>query len=68
MFPRHLAPAIQSALSDTKVVVLNGARQSGKSTLVQSPEIVGNRRYLTLDAAVTLNAARADPSGFIAGR
>ena len=67
MFPRHLAPAIQEALIDTKVVVLNGARQSGKSTLVQSAGIVGKRRYLTLDDAVTLNAARADPSGFIAG-
>ena len=67
MFPRHLEKSIQEALADTKVVVLNGARQSGKSTLVQSSEIVGNRRYLTLDDAVTLNAARADPTGFIAG-
>ena len=67
MFLRHLTPAIQAALADTKVVVINWTRQSGKSTLVQSSEIVGNRRYLTLDDGVTLNAARADPSGFIAG-
>jgi len=28
-------PALQDALSDSPVVFLNGARQTGKSTLVQ---------------------------------
>jgi len=37
MHPRHIAPFLVEALSDTPVVVLNGARQTGKSTLVQSP-------------------------------
>ena len=31
---RHATSLITAALADTRVVVLNGARQSGKSTLV----------------------------------
>lgn len=69
MHARHLTPLLADALSDTPVVLLNGARQSGKSTLVQSlPESVTSpRRYLTLDDAAVLNAALSDPGGFIAG-
>lgn len=73
MHPRHISPLLAEALTDTPVVVLNGARQSGKSTLVQSlaassglPE-VRPRQYLTLDDAVVLNAAKSDPAGFING-
>lgn len=68
MHPRHIAPLLADALTDTPVVVLNGARQSGKSTLVQSLAApVGPRQYLTLDDAVVLNAAKSDPAGFING-
>lgn len=69
MHPRHLAPLLADALSDTPVVLVNGARQSGKSTLVQSlPSPAGAaRQYLTLDDAVVLNAARSDPTGFVNG-
>jgi predicted AAA+ superfamily ATPase len=73
MHPRHISPLLAEALTDTPVVMLNGARQSGKSTLVQSlaassglPE-VRSRQYLTLDDAVVLNAAKSDPAGFING-
>jgi len=73
MHPRHISPLLAEALTDTPVVMLNGARQSGKSTLVQSlaassglPE-VRLRQYLTLDDAVVLNAAKSDPAGFING-
>lgn len=69
MHTRHITPLLADALSDTPVVVLNGARQSGKSTLVQS--LTGMdampRRYLTLDDAVILSAAKSDPTGFING-
>jgi predicted AAA+ superfamily ATPase len=38
------------ALADTPVVLVNGARQAGKSTLVQSAELTdGGRQYLTFD-------------------
>ena len=59
---------LREALSDTPAVLLNGARQTGKSTLVQSPEISKkNRQYLTFDDPGVLAAAKRDPNGFIAG-
>jgi len=68
MFTRHLTPALLSALSDSPVVFLNGPRQSGKSTLVQSLAAGAHRaRYLTLDDLTVLSAARGDPQGFLAG-
>lgn len=66
MYPRHIAPLLADALADTPVVLVNGARQSGKSTLVQSAALAP-RQYLTLDDAVVLHAARSDASGFING-
>jgi predicted AAA+ superfamily ATPase len=60
---------LADALSDTPVVVINRARQSGKSTLVQEltePDAVP-RRYITLDDSAILNAAKSDPAGFIDG-
>lgn len=69
MYSRHVAPLLADALSDTPVVLINGARQSGKSTLVQSPAISAGaaRQYLTLDDSAVLNAAKSDPAGFING-
>jgi len=63
MYPRNLAPAMDRALGDTPVVFLAGARQTGKSTLVQNlgPEVA----YRTLDDLGVLAAAQADPEGFI---
>lgn len=63
MFRRNLAPALEAALGDTPVVLISGARQTGKSTLVQSM-VSGN--YYTFDDAGTLSSARADPQGFLA--
>jgi predicted AAA+ superfamily ATPase len=69
MYPRHIAPLLADALSDTPAVLINGARQSGKSTLVQSQAISAGapRQYLTLDDSAVLNAAKSDPAGFING-
>lgn len=68
MIKRHLAGPLFEALSDTPVVLLNGPRQAGKSTLVQWAASHGHpARYLTLDDATTLAAARSDPQGFLAG-
>lgn len=63
-----MVPLVREALRDTPVVLLNGARQTGKSTLVRSG-MLENRgaRYLTLDDAGVLAAAEADPAGFLAG-
>lgn len=51
---------------DTPVVMLTGPRQAGKTTLVRG--FAGTAmRYLTLDDALTLLAAREDPEGLIRG-
>ena len=68
MFKRKILKSILEALSDTPVVFLRGARQTGKSTLVMSmADGPYPARYVTLDNAGTLSAASADPAGFIAG-
>jgi polynucleotide 5'-kinase involved in rRNA processing len=49
LFPRHARRAVASALADTRVVVINGARQTGKSTLARlvAAEFPGSElRYL----------------------
>jgi uncharacterized protein len=63
---RNITANLLEALSDTPVVMVTGARQSGKSTLVQSEELEG-RQYLTFDDVGVLAAAKADPIGFLAG-
>lgn len=65
---RHLTPRVLDALSDTPVVYIQGARQTGKSTLVQA--IARGPRpaaYYSLDSATVLSATQGDPDGFIAG-
>jgi hypothetical protein len=65
---RRLRPRVLEALDDTRVAVVLGARQVGKSTLVEQIA-TENRpaRILTLDDQATRDAATADPTGFIAG-
>lgn len=68
MIRRNLAENVRSALTDTPVVLLNGARQVGKSTLARSLVDAGyDAEYVTLDDAVALAAAREDPARFLAG-
>lgn len=64
-YPRAIQTQVQEALADSPVVLINGARQTGKSTLARQlrPDI----RYLTLDDPAVLAAAQADPFGFISG-
>ena len=52
MYKRFLRPKLLAALADTPVVFLNGARQTGKSTLVRDlAEGERPARYLTFDDA-----------------
>lgn len=64
MYPRNIRQFALDALSDSPVVLINGARQTGKSTLVKGLE--PKARYLTFDDPAVLAAAQADPFGFIA--
>jgi len=68
MLRRHLIDRLLDGLADTPAVLVNGARQTGKSTLAQSAELTGqNRQYLTFDDPGILAAAKHDPNGFVAG-
>ncbi|HLJ98303.1 MAG TPA: ATP-binding protein, partial [Streptosporangiaceae bacterium] len=57
--------AITEALADTRVVLVNGARQAGKSTLVRA--IAGHRaaEWRDLDRPQERQSALQDPTGFI---
>lgn len=69
MVTRNAMASVEAALADTRVVVILGARQVGKSTLLEqvaageSPK----RELLTLDNQAVRESAAADPAGFIAG-
>lgn len=65
MIPRNARVLAEEILSDTPVLTVSGARQVGKSTLVT--QLLQNRshRLLNLDNAATLQAAQADPDGFV---
>lgn len=66
LFPRHARRVVTAALADTRVVVINGARQTGKSTLarlVMSQYPGSELRYL--DEAPLRDAAQADPGLFV---
>jgi len=69
LLKRNSEPELRAALEDTPVVVLTGARQTGKSTLakaVRGPNF--KAQYVTLDDLATRSAALSDPEGFIAGQ
>ncbi|HTI69616.1 MAG TPA: ATP-binding protein, partial [Candidatus Limnocylindria bacterium] len=64
---RHITPRVQAALRDTPVVFLQGPRQAGKTTLVQSLKEDGfDAPYFTFDDAAVLAAAQSDADSFVA--
>jgi predicted AAA+ superfamily ATPase len=66
MYSRFAAESVKLALQDSRVVLIAGPRQAGKSTLakhVTDPK----RPYYTLDDEATSSAAKSDPKGFIRG-
>src|ERR1035441_5959488 len=68
MMRRQMIDRLRESLEDTPAILVNGARQTGKSTLVQSVELAEQKRqYLTFDDPGILAAAKRDPNGFVAG-
>lgn len=66
MYPRFAKNRIEEALSDTRVVLISGPRQSGKTTLAM--DIAADKTpFLTLDDATVLRSAIDDPVGFVRG-
>jgi uncharacterized protein len=65
--PRWAAGTLRSAAEANPVVVLTGARQVGKSTLLRNEQPFASWRYVTLDDFGALDAARRDPVALWAG-
>ncbi len=67
LYPRHLKEKILQASGDTPVILINGARQTGKSTLVK--ELFAGPKnsypYFSFDNLAILDSARSDPQGFV---
>jgi predicted AAA+ superfamily ATPase len=66
LYPRHAKALVADALADTRVVVINGARQTGKSTLARL--VLSNAPHGTayfLDEAATQDAAQSDPMSLV---
>jgi predicted AAA+ superfamily ATPase len=63
---RSVEARLVAALADTPVVVLNGPRQAGKSTLIAH---LASRRpstaLVTIDSAAERSAAHVDPEGYV---
>lgn len=63
--PRYIAPRVAEALEDTRVVVVQGARQVGKTTLLEDLVRARDGRLVTFDDEATRAAAQVDPVGFL---
>jgi predicted AAA+ superfamily ATPase len=66
MYIRLAKGRIAEALTDTRVVLISGPRQSGKTTLA-ADIAAEDRPFLTLDDVNVLAAANNDPIGFLRG-
>lgn len=64
--PRLVDDALAARLRVMPAVVLTGARQTGKSTLVEQL-VPGDRRYRSLDDFDVRDAARRDPEALLGG-
>ena len=67
LYPRYAEGPLIEALTDSPAVLIQGPRQSGKSTLAR---LVGDTRgyqYISFDNDVARAAAESDPAGFVTG-
>lgn len=65
ILPRHSMGAAEEALIDTRVVLITGARQCGKSTIVNQIVRARDAEWRSLDRAATRQAAAFDPTSFV---
>mgnify|MGYP001184946950 FL=1 len=66
ILPRAAAATLERAANVAPVVILLGARQTGKTTLVRSLPQLAGRPYLTLDDFDLRMQAEADPESVVA--
>jgi len=65
ILPRAATPSIEHAMRTSPVVVVLGARQTGKTTLVRSLPQLAERPYLTLDDFDLRAQAVSDPEAVV---
>lgn len=65
LLPRLAQVSLQASLADTPVVLLQGPRQCGKTTLARTVAEPAGFGYLSFDDDNLVRAARADPLGFV---
>lgn len=63
---RMVQANLQASLADTPVVLLQGPRQCGKTTLARTVAEPRGYGYVSFDDDNLVRAARADPLGFVA--
>lgn len=66
LVPRLASERLTELAGHTRVVMVSGPRQSGKTTLLREYLATVGGSYRTLDQADTLRAARDDPAAFVA--
>lgn len=64
-YTRFVMPRLDEALDDSPVVLIDGPRQCGKTTLAQQAGAARGYAYFSFDDDVVLAGATADPAGFI---
>ncbi|MFQ5627973.1 MAG: ATP-binding protein [bacterium] len=62
---RNITSDILEALQSSPVILINGARQTGKSTLVQHLAKQHGFQYVTLDNYSVMDAVKQDPVGYL---
>lgn len=62
---RYASGALERALRAFSIVVVTGARQTGKSTLVQTLGALSEHAYFRLDDLDVREQARIDPAGLV---
>ncbi len=65
MITRNMIKKLSNALTKFRIIMLNGPRQSGKTTVVKTMAKQLDMQYITLDEPTALSLATDDPAGFL---
>jgi hypothetical protein len=65
LIERHLLAQLREVSEYTRVILVNGARQAGKTTLLEQLHADRGGWLTSMDVALERAAARADPDGYI---